>query len=227
MAARRLESGGSLTIIGTGLIETGDKGDERIATMIASASNASIVLRGKAAAGSRAPNLTAVGFPAIDIAGSTTRMVEKMRTHQVYARDGLTAKQAFDQNQEYTRLLRAIAAGEGGPVAALERLLTDIRIHPTNMGMYQQGAGERRIQQVQELKQPLNELLNAIEVLDPGKLIDWLKGRMTAMAKKAGTRGVRELLEFLEEWQGELREWLARQDDETPPARGRTGGRRN
>lgn len=71
-AARKLEEGGSLTIIATALIDTGSRMDDYIFQEFKGTGNMELVLSRKLA--------EARLFPAIDIAGSGTRKEEKLLT---------------------------------------------------------------------------------------------------------------------------------------------------
>jgi transcription termination factor Rho len=107
-AARKLEGGGSLTILGTALVQTGSRMDEVIFQEFKGTGNMELVL-------SRELFEKRI-FPCIDIAKSGTRKEEKL-----YAADVVGRAQ---------RLRRALSTLE--PAAAMEYVLTLLRRHQTN-----------------------------------------------------------------------------------------------
>jgi len=107
-AARKAEEGGSLTIIGTALIDTGSRMDEVIFEEFKGTGNMEVVLSRQLAERRI--------FPAIDIAGSGTRKEEKL----------------FSPKEiEKIRKLRAALASLK-PVEAMERLLKKLSEFETN-----------------------------------------------------------------------------------------------
>jgi len=107
-AARNCEEGGSLTIIGTALIDTGSRMDEVIFEEFKGTGNMEITLD-RALAEKRI-------FPAINIPQSGTRKEEKLFTEKEY---------------EKIRLLR-MALSNYKPVEAMEKLLGKLREFRTN-----------------------------------------------------------------------------------------------
>lgn len=107
-AARKIEEGGSLTIIATALIETGSKMDELIFQEFKGTGNMELVLDRRLAERRL--------FPAVDIPRSGTRKEEKLfPPHQV----------------EAIRKLRRMMA-DLDPVEAIETLQMALRKHKTN-----------------------------------------------------------------------------------------------
>jgi transcription termination factor Rho len=107
-AARKAEEGGSLTIIGTALIDTGSRMDEVIFEEFKGTGNMEVVLSRQLAERRI--------FPAIDIAGSGTRKEEKL---------------FLPKEIEKIRKLRAALASLK-PVEAMERLLKKLSEFDTN-----------------------------------------------------------------------------------------------
>src|SRR5690606_303325 len=107
-AARNCEEGGSLTIIGTALIDTGSRMDEVIFEEFKGTGNMEVTL-------DRALSEKRI-FPAINIPQSGTRKEEKLFT---------------DKEYEKIRLLR-MALSNYKPVEAMERLLGKLREFRTN-----------------------------------------------------------------------------------------------
>jgi transcription termination factor Rho len=107
-AARKIEEGGSLTILGTALVETGSRMDEVIFQEFKGTGNTEIVL-------SRALFEKRI-FPAIDISQSGTRKQEKLYTPE-------TMKQL-------NTLQRALAGMEKS--MAMRKLLDLLERYPTN-----------------------------------------------------------------------------------------------
>src|SRR5580698_1868432 len=107
-AARKIENGGSLTILATILIETGSRMDEVIFEEFKGTGNMEIVLS-REIANHRI-------FPAIDIAKSATRKQELLFTSKEY--------------QQVERLRRSLAGV--GPVEAAQSLLKKLQQFPTN-----------------------------------------------------------------------------------------------
>jgi transcription termination factor Rho len=107
-AARKLEGGGSLTILGTALVQTGSRMDEVIFQEFKGTGNMELVL-------SRELFEKRI-FPCIDIAKSGTRKEEKLYSPEIVGRA--------------QRLRRALATLE--PSAAMEYVLTLLRKYPTN-----------------------------------------------------------------------------------------------
>jgi transcription termination factor Rho len=107
-AARNLEEGGSLTIIGTALIETGSRMDEVIFEEFKGTGNSEIVLDRKLA--------DRRAYPAIDINRSATRREELLMTEATL-------------NRMY--ILRKVLAPLN-PVDSMEFLLEKIKISDTN-----------------------------------------------------------------------------------------------
>jgi len=107
-AARKAEEGGSLTIIGTALIDTGSRMDEVIFEEFKGTGNMEVVLSRQLAERRI--------FPAIDIAGSGTRKEEKLFT---------------PKEIEKIRKLRAALASLK-PVEAMERLLKKLSEFESN-----------------------------------------------------------------------------------------------
>jgi transcription termination factor Rho len=107
-AARKIEGGGSLTILGTALVQTGSRMDDVIFQEFKGTGNMELVL-------SRELFEKRI-FPCIDIAKSGTRKEEKL-----YAPDVVGRAQ---------RLRRALATLD--PAQAMEYVLELLRRHPTN-----------------------------------------------------------------------------------------------
>jgi len=107
-AARKIEGGGSLTILGTALVQTGSRMDDVIFQEFKGTGNMELVL-------SRELFEKRI-FPCIDIAKSGTRKEEKL-----YAPDIVGRAQ---------RLRRALATLD--PAQAMEYVLELLRRHPTN-----------------------------------------------------------------------------------------------
>ena len=107
-AARNCEEGGSLTIIGTALIDTGSRMDEVIFEEFKGTGNMEVTLD-RALAEKRI-------FPAVNIPQSGTRKEEKLFTQKEY---------------EKIRLLR-VALSNYKPVEAMEKLLTKINEFRSN-----------------------------------------------------------------------------------------------
>jgi transcription termination factor Rho len=107
-SARKAEEGGSLTIIGTALIDTGSRMDEVIFEEFKGTGNMEVVLSRQLAERRI--------FPAIDIAGSGTRKEEKL---------------FLPKEIEKIRKLRAALASLK-PVEAMERLLKKLSEFDTN-----------------------------------------------------------------------------------------------
>ncbi len=107
-SARKIEGGGSLTIIATALIETGSRMDELIFQEFKGTGNMELVLDRKLS--------DRRIFPAIDIPKSGTRKEEKL----------------FPKNQiEAVRKLRRMMV-DLNPVEAMETLITACKKHKTN-----------------------------------------------------------------------------------------------
>ena len=106
-AARNLEEGGSLTIIGTALIETGSRMDEVIFEEFKGTGNMELVLDRRVAERRI--------FPAMDLLRSGTRREEKLLDPADLARADLLRQ-----------------AMTGNPVRDMEWLLDLVRRHPTN-----------------------------------------------------------------------------------------------
>jgi transcription termination factor Rho len=110
-AARNTREAGSLTIIGTALVETNSKGDELIFQEFKGTGNMELVLDRKVA--------QQYVYPAVDIFKSGTRREELLLPgHQL----------------EKINLIRRGLAGHK-PVEAIERLLHFVRRHPNNAQM--------------------------------------------------------------------------------------------
>ena len=110
-AARNTREAGSLTIVGTALIETNSKADELIFQEFKGTGNMELVLDRKIA--------QSYVYPAVDIFKSGTRREELLLPpHQL----------------EKINLIRRGLAGHK-PVEAVERLLHFVRRHPTNAQM--------------------------------------------------------------------------------------------
>ena len=107
-AARKIEGGGSLTILGTALVQTGSKMDEVIFQEFKGTGNMELVL-------SRELSEKRI-FPCIDVAKSGTRKEEKLYPADVVGRA--------------QRLRRALSTLD--PAAAMEYVLELLRRHPTN-----------------------------------------------------------------------------------------------
>ena len=107
-AARKIENGGSLSIMATLLVDTGSRMDQVIFEEFKGTGNMEIVLS-REIANSRI-------FPAIDIAKSNTRKMELL----------LEA----DELEHVTRLRRALA--ELGTVQAAKTLVDQLQKYPTN-----------------------------------------------------------------------------------------------
>jgi transcription termination factor Rho len=107
-SARKIEGGGSLTILGTALVQTGSRMDDVIFQEFKGTGNMELVL-------SRELFEKRI-FPCIDITKSGTRKEEKL-----YAPDVVGRAQ---------RLRRALATLD--PAAAMEYVLELLRRHPTN-----------------------------------------------------------------------------------------------
>ncbi|MGI8602834.1 MAG: transcription termination factor Rho [Verrucomicrobiales bacterium] len=110
-AARNTREAGSLTIVGTALVETNSKGDELIFQEFKGTGNMELVLDRKVA--------QQYVYPAVDIYKSGTRREELLLPgHQL----------------EKINLIRRGLAGHK-PVEAIERLLHFVRRHPNNAQM--------------------------------------------------------------------------------------------
>ena len=107
-AARKIENGGSLSILATVLIETGSRMDEVIFEEFKGTGNMEIVLS-REIANHRI-------FPAIDISKSATRKQELLFTPQEYS--------------QVEKLRRSLAGV--GPVEAAQNLLKKLQQFPTN-----------------------------------------------------------------------------------------------
>ncbi|OGQ04699.1 MAG: transcription termination factor Rho [Deltaproteobacteria bacterium RIFCSPLOWO2_01_44_7] len=107
-AARKLEEGGSLTIIATALIDTGSRMDDYIFQEFKGTGNLELVL-------SRKPAEMRL-FPAIDISASGTRKEEKLFTEQEF---------------EAIHKVRSYLAGLN-PIDALKKLIETLPKYPTN-----------------------------------------------------------------------------------------------
>ena len=107
-SARKIEGGGSLTVMGTALIETGSRMDEVIFQEFKGTGNMELVLSRKL--------FEQRIFPCIDISKSGTRKEEKLYPPDVVAR---------------MYLLRRVLANLEPP-AAMEGLLELLHRHPTN-----------------------------------------------------------------------------------------------
>jgi transcription termination factor Rho len=106
--ARRFDEGGSLTVVGTALIDTGSKGDEVIFQEFKGTGNMELVLS-RDLADRRI-------WPAMDISMSGTRREEKILSPEVL--DGVTA------------LRRSLVTMN--PVEAMEQLIKTLERFPTN-----------------------------------------------------------------------------------------------
>jgi transcription termination factor Rho len=107
-AARKIENGGSLTIIATVLVDTGSRMDELIFQEFKGTGNMELILDRKLSDRRL--------YPAIDIPKSGTRKEEKL----------------FDKNNvESIRKLRRMMV-DLNPVEAMETLLAALKKHPTN-----------------------------------------------------------------------------------------------
>jgi transcription termination factor Rho len=107
-AARKIENGGSLTIIATVLVDTGSRMDELIFQEFKGTGNMELILDRKLSDRRL--------YPSIDIPRSGTRKEEKL----------------FDKhNVESIRKLRRMMV-DLNPVEAMETLLAALKKHPTN-----------------------------------------------------------------------------------------------
>jgi transcription termination factor Rho len=106
-AARNLEEGGSLTILGTALVETGSRMDDVIFEEFKGTGNMELVLD-RGVADRRI-------FPAMDVLRSGTRREDKLLTPGSLARSDLL-RQAL----------------QGSPIRDMQWLLELVRRHPTN-----------------------------------------------------------------------------------------------
>ncbi len=106
-AARNLEEGGSLTILGTALVDTGSRMDDVIFEEFKGTGNMELVLD-RAVADRRI-------FPALDVLRSGTRREEKLLAPEALARADLL-RQAL----------------QGSPARDMAWLLEQLRRHPTN-----------------------------------------------------------------------------------------------
>jgi transcription termination factor Rho len=107
-AARKIEEGGSLTILGTALVETGSRMDEVIFQEFKGTGNTEIVL-------SRALFEKRI-FPAVDITQSGTRKQEKLYPPEIM--------------KQLNTLQRALAGMEKS--MAMRKLLDLLERYPTN-----------------------------------------------------------------------------------------------
>ena len=107
-AARKVEGGGSLTVIATALVDTGSRMDEVIFQEFKGTGNTEIVMDRKL--------FDRRIFPSIDISQTGTRREEKLFTPEEY--------------QRITILRRALAALR--PAEAMQLLLERVQRHPTN-----------------------------------------------------------------------------------------------
>ena len=110
-AARKIEGGGSLTILGTALVETGSRMDDIIFQEFKGTGNMELVL-------SRQLFEKRI-FPCIDVAKSGTRKEEKLYDPQIVVRA--------------QRLRRALSTLD--PAAAMEYVLELLKRHPTNAAL--------------------------------------------------------------------------------------------
>lgn len=108
-AARKLEEGGSLTIIATALIDTGSRMDDYIFQEFKGTGNMELIL-------SRKPAEMRL-FPAIDISGSGTRKEEKLFTEEEF---------------KVIHKVRAYLAGLN-PIEALKKLIETLPKYPSNI----------------------------------------------------------------------------------------------
>ena len=111
--ARKIEYGGSVTVIGTALVETGSAMDQVIYEEFKSTGNSEIVLDRSLA--------EARIFPAIDVLASSTRRDERLYTP--------------DEMQKLVKLRRWLAGGT--PKAAMNGLLKLMAQTPTNRDLLQ------------------------------------------------------------------------------------------
>ncbi|HTO00472.1 MAG TPA: transcription termination factor Rho, partial [Microthrixaceae bacterium] len=111
-AARNIEDGGSLTILATALVDTNSKMDEVIFEEFKGTGNMELRLD-RGAAERRV-------FPAIDVAGSSTRHEELLIEHD-----------RLQQIWKLRRLLSALSA-EGDETAGLDLVIDRMRKFPTN-----------------------------------------------------------------------------------------------
>ena len=116
-AARAIDEGGSLTIIGTVLVETGSRMDDIIFEEFKGTGNMELYL-------SRELSDRRI-FPAVDISRSGTRREELLFT---------------DVEMPKVRLLRR-ALADARPVDAMESLLARLELSPTNAGFLQRLGG--------------------------------------------------------------------------------------
>ena len=112
-AARNIEEGGSLTILGTALVETGSKMDEVIFEEFKGTGNMELRLDRRLAERRI--------YPAIDVEGSSTRHEELL-----FPPDQLKHVWAL------RRVLSGLSSAEGGNAAALEMLIERMRTFRTN-----------------------------------------------------------------------------------------------
>ncbi len=90
-SARKVEEGGSLTILATALIDTGSKMDEVIYEEFKGTGNLEIVLNRRI--------VERRIFPAIDINASGTRREENLLDPEEYRRIAMTRRALADQNE--------------------------------------------------------------------------------------------------------------------------------
>ena len=112
-AARNVEEGGSLTIIGTALVETGSKMDEVIFEEFKGTGNMELRLDRRIA--------ERRVYPAIDVNASSTRHEEL-----------LFDRKQLNQVWKLRRVLNGLADGDNGSGAGLELLIDRLKTFPNN-----------------------------------------------------------------------------------------------
>lgn len=181
LSGRKLDKG-SLTMVATVLTNTSDRADEKIASMIKGSFNGTLKLQGVVEDGSRTVNLTAVGYPGLNIGSSTVRDAEFVRNGYP-EQQGLSQARQVELNLAYQRHLRAVQAGDDSDEAtALAELLQDLDTFDTNLDIYTIREGVLTPQQQKALQNALNKLMDRVsDLLKPQTLATWIMGRLRVL----------------------------------------------
>lgn len=168
--ARNVSGGGSLTIIGTVLRGTGNRGDDRIAEEYTGTGNSVLrLLR----------NLTAVGFPAIDFVGNGQTPPSGTRNpHLMYA--GGEQDPVLVSRRRYRQMLVKL----GDPDLALGRVLDDMRTYQADpakvLARFSGGDAERGRAEADDFKDRANHAMQELQRRDPERHLRVLEGMLRA-----------------------------------------------
>lgn len=181
----------SFTLIGTMLNHTKDAGDTKFVEETESAVNSVIYVQGIVKDNSRKPNLTKVGYPAINIPESETRYTSSMAHHPIYAVGEHDAFQMYQWAMSYRRILATSEAEQNGRIVkeaeevALDRLLVDMAAYPDSLTLFQCAVVETGID-LSFLQRAFNHVADTMDQRDAERYWGWQLGRMFSTAKQRG-----------------------------------------